>query len=202
MDFSKRTHTCGELRQANEGTEVTLNGWVSGRRDLGGLIFLDMRDRYGITQVIIEPENTPELAERAKEIRSEFVLWVSGKVRMRSNPNKNIPTGLIEVVASDFGIINRSELPPFEIEDETGAGEELKLKYRFLDLRRPALQRKLILRNELYRVMHDYYYKNDFIEIETPVLMKSTPEGARDFLVPSRINKGQILRAAAIAADL
>jgi aspartyl-tRNA synthetase len=191
MDFSKRTHTCGELRQANEGTEVTLNGWVSGRRDLGGLIFLDMRDRYGITQVIIEPENTPELAERAKEIRSEFVLWVSGKVRMRSNPNKNIPTGLIEVVASDFGIINRSELPPFEIEDETGAGEELKLKYRFLDLRRPALQRKLILRNELYRVMHDYYYKNDFIEIETPVLMKSTPEGARDFLVPSRINKGK-----------
>lgn len=191
MSFRKRNVNCGELRVEHKGKNVTINGWVASRRDLGGLIFLDIRDRWGITQVVIEPENTPELAERAKEIRSEFVLWVDGEVRHRSSVNKNIPTGLIEVVASDFDIINKSELPPFEINDSIEVSEELKLRYRYLDLRRPGLQQKFIMRNKLYQVMHQYYAENDFLEVETPILMKSTPEGARDFLVPSRINKGK-----------
>lgn len=191
MSFKKRNVNCGELREEHKGNQVIINGWVASRRDLGGLIFLDIRDRWGLTQVVIEPENTPELAEKAKEIRSEFVLWVVGQVRHRESVNKNIPTGLIEVVASDFGIINKSELPPFEIDDSIEVSEELKLRYRYLDLRRPSLQQKFIMRNKLYQVMHQYYAENDFLEVETPILMKSTPEGARDFLVPSRINKGK-----------
>lgn len=191
MSFKKRNVNCGELREDNQNKEVVLNGWVASRRDLGGLIFLDIRDRWGITQVVIEPENTPDLAERAKEIRSEFVIWVQGSVRKRESINKNIPTGLIEVVASDFAIINKSELPPFEINDDIEVSEELKLRYRYLDLRRHSLLKKFIVRNKLYQVMHKYYADNDFLEVETPILMKSTPEGARDFLVPSRINKGK-----------
>jgi aspartyl-tRNA synthetase len=191
MLFKKRTESCGKLRPENEGQKVILNGWVAGRRDLGGLIFIDLRDRYGITQVVIEPENRPDLAEKAKEIRSEFVIWAEGTVRLRSNPNKNMPTGLIEIVVEDFGIINRSELPPFEVADGIDTGEETKLKYRYLDLRRPELQKNFMIRNKVYQVMHKYFEEQDFIEVETPVLMKSTPEGARDFLVPSRINKGR-----------
>lgn len=191
MAFLKRNVNCGQLRTEDENNSVVLNGWASTVRDLGGLIFIDVRDRYGITQVVFEPENNSELAEKAKEIKSEFVIWISGKVRLRSNPNKNIPTGLIEVVANDFGIINRAELPPFPIEDGIETGEETKLKYRYLDLRRPELQKKFIIRNQLYQIVHKYYNDNNFLEVETPVLMKSTPEGARDFLVPSRINKGK-----------
>jgi aspartyl-tRNA synthetase len=191
MLFKKRTESCGKLRPENEGQKIILNGWVAGRRDLGGLIFIDLRDRYGITQVVIEPENRPDLAEKSKEIRSEFVIWAEGIVRLRSNPNKNMPTGLIEIVVDDFGIINRSELPPFEVADGIETGEETKLKYRYLDLRRPELQKNFIVRNKVYQVMHKYFDEQDFIEVETPVLMKSTPEGARDFLVPSRINKGR-----------
>jgi len=191
MSFKKRNVNCGELREENFGKEVVLNGWVASRRDLGGLIFLDIRDRWGITQVVIEPENTPELAEKAKEIRSEFVLWVQGFVRVRESINKNIPTGRIEVVGKDFAIINKSELPPFEIDDNVEVNEELKLRYRYLDLRRHSLQQKFIMRNKLYQVMHKYYAEHEFLEVETPILMKSTPEGARDFLVPSRINKGK-----------
>lgn len=191
MAFLKRNVNCGQLRNEDENNSVVLNGWASTVRDLGGLIFIDVRDRYGITQVVFEPENNSELAEKAKEIKSEFVIWISGKVRLRSNPNKNIPTGLIEVVANDFGIINRAELPPFPIEDGIETGEETKLKYRYLDLRRPELQKKFIIRNQLYQIVHKYYNDNNFLEVETPVLMKSTPEGARDFLVPSRINKGK-----------
>jgi aspartyl-tRNA synthetase len=191
MIFPKRTCTCGELRKENENIEVVLNGWVSGVRDLGGLIFIDLRDRYGLTQIVIEPENRPDLAERAKELKSEFVIWAKGKVRLRSNPNPNIPTGLIEVLLEDYGVLNKSQLPPFEIDDSIELQEETRLKYRFLDLRRPSLQKNLILRNELYQIMHKYYYENNFIEIETPFFMKSTPEGARDFLVPSRIHKGK-----------
>jgi aspartyl-tRNA synthetase len=191
MSFKKRTDTCGVLRKENVGKKVVLNGWVDSRRDLGGLIFIDMRDRYGITQVVIEPENTPELAEKAKEVRSEFVLWISGEVRMRSNPNEKMPTGLIEIVADDFAIINKAKLPPFPIEDGIDTNEEQKLRYRFLDLRRPEMQNYMVIRNKVYQSCHEYFYKNDFVEIETPVLMKSTPEGARDFLVPSRINKGK-----------
>ncbi len=191
MNFKKRTKNCGQLRIEDTNTNVILNGWVASRRDLGGLIFIDLRDRYGITQIIIEPENRPDLAEKAKEIRSEYVIWVQGNVRERSNPNKNIPTGLIEIVVSDFEIISKSELPPFEIADGIDTNEELKLKYRFLDLRRPELQNKFIIRNKFYQIVHQYFEQNGFLEVETPVLMKSTPEGARDFLVPSRINKGK-----------
>ncbi|HRP02545.1 MAG TPA: aspartate--tRNA ligase [Candidatus Kapabacteria bacterium] len=191
MDFKKRNKNCGQLRSENVNENVILNGWVASRRDLGGLIFIDLRDRYGITQIVIEPENRPDLAERAKEIRSEFVLWVDGVIRERSSPNKNIPTGMIELLVSDFSIINKSELPPFEIADNIETNEELKLKYRFLDLRRPELQSKFIIRNKFYQIVHNYFYENGFLEVETPILMKSTPEGARDFLVPSRINKGR-----------
>jgi len=191
MAFPKRTCTCGELRNENEGLNVVLNGWVAGVRDLGGLIFIDLRDRYGIIQIVIEPENRLDLAERAKELKSEFVIWVKGKVRLRSNPNPNMPTGLIEVLMDDYGVLNKSQLPPFEIDDSIELQEETRLKYRYLDLRRPSLQKNLILRNELYQIMHKYYYENNFIEVETPFFMKSTPEGARDFLVPSRINKGR-----------
>lgn len=191
MSWKKRTNTCGELRPANENQEVTLNGWVDSRRDLGGLIFIDLRDRYGITQVVIEPENNPEVAEKAKEIRSEFVLSVWGKVRMRSNPNDKMPTGLIEVVAENYSLINKSDVPPFEVEDDIDTSEEIKLINRYIDLRRPALQKNFIIRNKLYQVMHRYFEEHGFLEVETPVLMKSTPEGARDFLVPSRINKGK-----------
>ncbi len=190
MNWKKRTVNNGELRPGNDGQKVVLNGWVQRNRDLGGLIFVDLRDRWGITQVIVEPENEPELAERARKLRTEYVIWIDGTVRLRSNPNPNIPTGLIEVVASGFGIINSAQLTPFEIDDEAQISEELKLRYRYLDLRRPSVQNKIMLRNKLYQIMHKYFAENDFVEIETPALMRSTPEGARDFLVPSRISKG------------
>ncbi len=191
MNFHKRTVNCGELREENEGSKVTLNGWVDSRRDLGGLIFIDIRDRYGMTQLVIEPESQPELAEKAKEIRSEFVIWAQGTVSKRSNPNPNMPTGLIEVLLEDIGIISRAELPQFEIEEDIETSEEIRLTYRYLDLRRPGMQKNLIIRNKLYQITHKFFGENDFVEIETPVLMRSTPEGARDFLVPSRINKGK-----------
>lgn len=191
MNFPKRTHNCGELRNENVGEKVILNGWVNAVRDLGGLFFLDLRDRYGITQIVAEPETQAELVEKAREIKSEFVIWIKGTVRKRSNPNPKIPTGLIEVLLEDYGIINKSQLPPFEIDDSIELQEETRLKYRFLDLRRNILQKNIILRNQVYQIAHQYYSENNFLEIETPYLMKSTPEGARDFLVPSRINKGK-----------
>ena len=191
MSFKKRNINCGEIRPENDGKDVVVNGWVASRRDLGGLIFFDIRDRWGITQVVIEPENTPDLAEKVKHIRSEYVIWASGKVRLRESPNKNMPTGLVEIVADEFEVISKAELPPFEITDDSDVSEELKLRYRYLDLRRHSLQKKFIVRNKLTQVVHKYFTDNDFLEIETPILMKSTPEGARDFLVPSRINKGK-----------
>ncbi len=191
MSWKKRTVDCGLLRETEIGKKVVLNGWVDGRRDLGGLIFFDIRDRYGVTQVVVEPENFPEVAERAKEVRSEYVLWVEGEVRLREAQNDKMPTGKIEVLTSDFGIINKAKLPPFDIEDGIETNEETKLTYRYLDLRRPELQQKFIVRNKLYQIIHNFYAENGFLEVETPVLMKSTPEGARDFLVPSRINKGK-----------
>lgn len=191
MNFKKRTHSCGELRKEDAGKKVVLNGWVAVARDLGGLFFLDLRDRKGITQVAVEPETQKELYERARQLKSEYVIWVEGTVRERSNPNPNIPTGLIEIYPDDFGIISKSELPPFEISDDVELSEEIKLRYRFLDLRRPKLQRMMALRNAVYQSTHRFFAENDFIEIETPYFMKSTPEGARDFLVPSRINKGK-----------
>lgn len=191
MTFQKRTHTCGELRIENENQEVILNGWVAVVRDMGGLIFIDLRDRYGITQLVIEPNNYPNLAEKSKELKSEYVIWAKGIVRKRENPNPRIPTGLIEILLNDFLIINRSELPPFEIKDDLETSEELRLRYRYLDLRRHSLQKNFFIRHKLYQVVHSYFDSQSFIEVETPILMKSTPEGARDFLVPSRINKGR-----------
>lgn len=190
MNFNKRTHNCGELRAENAGSNVVLNGWAHVSRDLGNLIFIDLRDRWGITQVVIEPENNPEAAKIGSQVRSEFVLSVSGKVRKRENPNEKIPTGLIEVLCDEITILNKSELPPFHITGDGDVGEDLRLKYRFLDLRRQKLQKNMLVRNELYQVTHNYFHENEFVEIETPVLMKSTPEGARDFLVPSRLHKG------------
>lgn len=191
MNWMKRTAKCGALTEANIGQELVLNGWVSVVRNMGGLYFCDLRDRSGIIQIVIEPENEAALAEQAKELRSEFVIWAKGIVRLRENPNNNIPTGKIEVLLNGFGIINKSELPPFEIKDDIETNEELKLKYRYLDLRRPALMNNFVIRNKVYQITHKYFEQNDFLEVETPVLMKSTPEGARDFLVPSRINKGK-----------
>ncbi|MCU0330735.1 MAG: aspartate--tRNA ligase [Candidatus Kapabacteria bacterium] len=191
MHFERRTHTCGELRPEHAGTSIILNGWINARRDYGGITFIDVRDRYGITQVVIQPDTHPEVAERAKALRGEWVLWIRGRVRMRENPNPKIPTGLIECVVEDFGVINESAVPPFEIVEDSQTNEELRLQYRYLDLRRPDLQRNFLVRNHLYRITHDFFAREQFVEVETPVLTKSTPEGARDFLVPSRINKGR-----------
>lgn len=190
MAFSQRTVNCGALRPEHAGTEVVLNGWVHKRRDFGSVTFLDIRDRYGITQAVVEREAMPEVGEIAKELRAEFVVAVKGTVRMRENPNPNIPTGLIEVLAGGLEIISRSEVPIFEINDGNLAGEELRLKYRYLDLRRPSLQKNFIMRNTLYQLTHRFFAENDFIEVETPILTKSTPEGARDYLVPSRVHNG------------
>ncbi|MFN3307218.1 MAG: aspartate--tRNA ligase [Candidatus Kapaibacteriota bacterium] len=191
MHFPKRTVTCGELRIPDEGKNVVLNGWVHSIRDMGGLIFIDLRDRYGITQLVISPETQPELAVRVKKLKSEFVIWAKGTVRRRENPNLKIPTGLVEVLLEDFGILNSSELPPFEISDKVDINEDNRLRYRYLDLRRPTVQKNFIIRNEIYQIIHKYFHEHKFIEIETPFLTKSTPEGARDFLVPSRLHKGK-----------
>lgn len=191
MNFEQRTISCGALRPEHDTQIITLNGWVNARRDYGGIIFLDLRDRDGVTQVVIPAEQEPELAASIKDVRSEWVLWVTGVVRMRENPNPKIPTGLVEVRATQIGIINPANVPPFEIVDDLLTNEELRLTYRYLDLRRPALQRNFLVRNKLYQITHRYFAEQSFIEIETPVLTKSTPEGARDFLVPSRINNGR-----------
>ena len=193
MEFKKRTHTCGELRENNIGQEVVLNGWVAVRRDLGGVIFIEMRDRYGITQVVFEPSYNPETHEVAKKLRSEFVISIEGKVRKRPAGTENIslPTGTIDVMVDRLIILNQAETPPFQIDDTIEASEDVRLKYRYLDLRRPDMQKNLMLRHKMYQLTRKYFDSNNFVEVETPVLMKSTPEGARDFLVPSRMHKGK-----------
>lgn len=192
MKFNRRTHNNGELRAANVGEKVTLNGWVNSRRDLGGLIFITIRDRYGITQIVFEPENQ-DVYETAKKLRSEFVISVEGAVRARPDGmvNPKMATGEIEVVAEKLIILNEAETPPFPISDKIDASEELRLKYRYLDLRRTELQQALLLRHKMYQIVRRFFDDRDFIEVETPVLMKSTPEGARDYLVPSRLHKGK-----------
>ncbi len=192
MKFNRRTHNNGELRAANVGEKVTLNGWVNSRRDLGGLIFITVRDRYGITQIVFEPEKQ-KLYETAKKLRSEFVISVEGVVRARPDGmvNPKMATGEIEVVAEKLIILNEAETPPFPISDKIDASEELRLKYRYLDLRRTELQQALLLRHKMYQIVRRFFDERDFIEVETPVLMKSTPEGARDYLVPSRLHKGK-----------
>lgn len=190
MNFKKRTHTCGELRIADENQTVTLNGWVSKRRDLGGLFFIDLRDRYGITQLKIAPDKK-EIYGIAAKLGNEFVISVTGKVIKRESINKNIPTGEIEIDVNELEILNESEVTPFVIEEDLKAADELRLKYRYLDLRRKSITDNLILRSRVYNIVHRYFEKNNFVEIETPILMKSTPEGARDYLVPSRVHKGK-----------
>ncbi len=194
MSFTKRTHTCGELRTEHAEQRVTINGWVHAIRNFGGVYFVDLRDRHGLTQAVVQSDAPEVLAALARELRSEFVIAISGVVRERSNPNPKIPTGMIEILTEEIEIINRAELPPFEIsehDESNTANEELRLKYRFLDLRRRSLLNNFVVRNQLYQLTHTYFAEQKFLEVETPVLMKSTPEGARDFLVPSRINKGK-----------
>jgi aspartyl-tRNA synthetase len=186
-----RTHTCGELRIENENENVTLCGWVQKKRNLGGLSFIDLRDRYGITQLFFDVETNAKLAEEAGKVSREFVIQVVGKVRERSNKNPNISTGDIEIVVENLLILNKSELPPFTIEDTTDGGDELRMKYRYLDLRRTPIRQGLELRHKMAHEARIYLNMHRFIETETPVLIKSTPEGARDFVVPSRMNKGQ-----------
>ncbi|MEO9884659.1 MAG: aspartate--tRNA ligase [Balneola sp.] len=188
----KRTHTCGELTTENIGDEVILNGWVGPRRDLGGVIFIDLRDRYGITQVLFT-ETDKNLHAKAEELRAEYVIGVKGKVISRGDENKNsnLVTGEIEVEATDLIFYSEAETPPFEIKDGITTNEEVRLKYRYLDLRRAEMQQRMMLRSKAYQAIRSYYHKNEFVEVETPVLMRSTPEGARDYLVPSRVNEGK-----------
>jgi aspartyl-tRNA synthetase len=188
-----RTHTCGELTAKDVGETVTLNGWVDRRRDLGSVIFIGLRDRYGITQIVIEPGKNKEVQKLGKQLRNEFVVSVEGTVRKRpaDQVNKEMTTGEIDVIVENLEILNEAETPPFAIKDNTDAFEDLRLKYRYLDLRRPVLQKNLFLRHRMYQIVRKYFDENNFVEVETPVLMKSTPEGARDYLVPSRIHKGK-----------
>ncbi len=193
MQFKRRTHTCGQLRESNIGENVVLNGWVDRRRDLGGVIFIEVRDRHGITQVVFEPTFNEQAHQAAKDLRSEFVVSIEGVVRKRpaDTDNPDLPTGHIDVMVNNLIILNEAETPPFAIKDEIDTHEDLRLKYRYLDLRRPKLQKSLILRHKMAQITRQYFDENGFIEVETPVLMKSTPEGARDFLVPSRMHKGK-----------
>ncbi len=186
-----RSHTCGELRIEDVGKTVTLAGWVQRSRDLGGMTFLDLRDRYGITQLVFNMETNTLLAEQARKMGREFVVQTSGVVIERSSKNKNISTGEIEINVTELKILNSSKLPPFTIEDETDGGDELRMQYRYLDLRRTPVLQKLRLRNQVALETRKYLDSQDFIDVETPVLIKSTPEGARDFVVPSRMNEGQ-----------
>ncbi len=186
-----RTHTCGELREAHIGQSVTLSGWVQTRRDFGGMTFIDLRDRYGITQLGFNEEIDKELNDRARSLGREFVIKVYGEVIERSNKNDKIPTGHIEIKVTAFEVLNASLTPPFTIEEDTDGGEEIRLKYRYLDLRRNSIQEKLVLRSKLNKAVRDYLDNADFIDVETPYLIKSTPEGARDFVVPSRMNEDQ-----------
>ena len=187
-----RTHNCGELRASHINTEVTLAGWVQKSRDKGFMIWVDLRDRYGITQLIFDEERTPkELMDRAKTLGREFVIQVKGSVIERASKNENIRTGNIEVLVSELTILNEAKLPPFTIEDETDGGEDLRMKYRYLDIRRNPVKESLIFRHKVSMEVRKYLSDKGFIDVETPYLIKSTPEGARDFLVPSRMNAGQ-----------
>ncbi|HEU5117166.1 MAG TPA: aspartate--tRNA ligase [Isosphaeraceae bacterium] len=186
----KRTHTCGELTAANEGQTVILNGWVDTRRDHGGLIFIDLRDRYGLTQVVFEPDSGKELMDSAHDLRGEFVIGVEGVVsrRLEGKTNPKLKTGEIEVRARKLEVLNRTPTPPFEIASDTEPNEELRLTYRYLDLRRPSMQKVFLLRHKMAHLMRNTMSDLGFVEVETPMLGRSTPEGARDFLVPSRVH--------------
>ncbi len=185
-----RSNTCGELRSSDIGKTVTLSGWVNIKRDLGEMVFIDLRDRHGLTQLVFMMKTDPTLCDTSRTLGREWVIQVSGKVAERSNKNSKIPTGDIEIIVEALTILNASELPPFTMDDDTDGGEELRMKYRYLDLRRPQMQKRLMLRANMLRAVREYLDAEGFVEIETPNLIKSTPEGARDFLVPSRMQAG------------
>ena len=186
-----RNNTCGELRLKDAGKEVKLAGWVQRLRKMGGMTFIDLRDRYGITQIVFNNDTDAELCARANALGREFVVEVVGEVAERSNKNANLPTGEIEIIARSLRVLNRSEIPPFTIEDDTDGGDDLRMKYRYLDLRRPCVRKNLELRHKMAFEIRRYLDSKGFLEIETPILVKSTPEGARDFVVPSRMNPGE-----------
>ncbi len=186
-----RTHNCGELNLSNTGTEVALSGWVQKSRDLGGMTFLDLRDRYGITQLVFNMDTNASLCKQARKLGREFVIQIKGTVSPRSNKNLKLATGEIEILVSEIIILNEAVTPPFTIEEDSDGGDELRMKYRYLDLRRAPLQKNLLLRHKMAQGVRNYLDSLGFIEVETPVLVKSTPEGARDFVVPSRMNPGE-----------
>ena len=186
-----RTRTCGDLRLADEGLVITLAGWVQKTRKMGGMTFVDIRDRYGITQLVFNQEVDATLCEKANKLGREYVIQVTGTVRERSSKNPNIPTGEIEIIVSELNVLNAAVTPPFTIEDDTDGGDDLRMKYRYLDLRRNAVRKNLELRHRMAFEVRNYLDKQGFLEVETPVLVNSTPEGARDFVVPSRMNPGQ-----------
>jgi aspartyl-tRNA synthetase len=187
-----RSVTCGQLNKNDIGKEAVMCGWVHRRRDHGKLIFIDMRDRYGLTQVVFNPKENPQIKTEAEKLRPEFVIRLQGKVNLRPKGTENpkIPTGEVEVVATELEILNPAQTPVFEIDDSISVSEELQLAYRYLDLRRPVSLNALLLRHKICKFIRDYFDENGFVEVETPILTKSTPEGARDFLVPSRLNPG------------
>jgi len=186
-----RTHNCGELRIDDTGKQVTLCGWMHRSRDLGGMTFIDLRDRYGITQLAFNMETDAQLCQQARSTGREYVLKVMGQVTERSNKNPKMPTGDVEIIVSELQVLNESQTPPFTIEEKTDGGDELRMKYRYLDIRREVVRRNLELRHKMALETRKYLHGQDFIEVETPVLIKSTPEGARDFVVPSRMHAGQ-----------
>ncbi|HLR50671.1 MAG TPA: aspartate--tRNA ligase [Candidatus Sphingobacterium stercoripullorum] len=186
-----RTHTCGELTLKNLGETVTLSGWVQKSRDLGGMTFIDMRDRYGITQLTFNTDDDEQLRELARDLGREYVIQVKGTVIERSNKNLNIPTGEIEIKVEELKVLNAAKTPPFTIENESDGGEELRMKYRYLDIRRNPVKNNLIMRHKVAQEIRRYLDQENFLEVETPVLIKSTPEGARDFVVPSRVHPGE-----------
>jgi aspartyl-tRNA synthetase len=189
--YPARTHYAGKLTPSEIGTTVSLNGWVDARRNLGGLIFIDLRDHTGIAQVVFSPDHAPQLMDMAADLRSEFVVAISGEVRRREKHNLLLPTGEVEIYCTELVILNRADTPPFEIGKRDQVGEELRLKYRYLDLRDADMQRIIRLRSQVYQVTHQYFSEHGFVEIETPMLVRSTPEGARDYLVPSRVHAGK-----------
>lgn len=186
-----RTHTCGELTLADLGKEVTLSGWIQKSRDLGGMTFIDVRDRYGITQLVFDSKDDESLRSKARELGREYVIQAKGKVLERSSKNPKLSTGEIEIKVLELHILNEAKIPPFTIEDETDGGEEIRMRYRYLDLRRNSLKNNFILRHAVAQEIRRYLDEQQFLEVETPMLIKSTPEGARDFVVPSRMNPGE-----------
>ena len=188
----RRTHYCGTLNESNIGETVSVMGWVQRCRDLGALVFVDLRDRTGILQLAFDGDSAPEIFEKARRCRAEYVIACHGVVRARGEGavNKNIPTGGIEINVTELKVLSAAQTPPIEVSDTKRAKDETALKYRYIDLRRPELQRNIKMRHDLARVAREYYYENGFYEIETPMMIKATPEGARDYLVPSRVHKG------------